>query len=73
MYDINLDKIYVARILGNVNLPHAGFRCEAVNTYQSTTEKRFVCGFANYRNLNDVPGNKGVGMNQIDNLTLKIV
>ena len=48
-----------------------GFRCEAVNVYQSRIEKRIVCGFGFFANYNEMAGNNA-GDNDYCNLALDI-
>lgn len=48
-----------------------GFRCEAVNVYQSRIEKRIVCGFGFFANYNEMAGNNALD-NDYCNLALDI-
>lgn len=69
-YDINKDSFFVLRTLDTINDKQNGFRCDAVNIYQSILEPRFVVGYGNINNYNDLPGNKG---NQYMNLALRLL
>jgi len=50
-----------------------GFRCDAVNFYQSTNDERIVCGFGLYPNGMDVLTNQSDVRERLNNLALKVI
>ena len=68
-YDINEDTFSVLTEFETINDKQNGFRCDAVNVYQTILDERFVVGFGNINNYNELPGNNG---RQYMNLTLRL-
>ena len=68
-YDIKEDTFSVLTEFETINEKQNGFRCDAVNVYQTILDPRFVVGFGNINNYNELSGNNG---SQYMNLTLRI-
>lgn len=72
VYDIVSGAVKLVRQINVAGKGNAGFRCDAVNVYQSLAEHRFVCGFGSYANFNDIVGNKCNGNGDVRNMWLDV-